>query len=43
MSYFLNGKVMMIHLIAGYLKRISSYKISYSITYSLGKNKMKLN
>ena len=42
-SCLLTGKVMIIHLIAGYIKRISFYKMNYSITYSHGKNKIQLN
>ena len=32
---------MIIYLIAGYIKRISLYKMNYSITYSHNKNKIK--
>ena len=33
---------MIIHLIGGYIKRISIYKMNYSITYSHNKNKVKV-
>ena len=33
---------MIIYLIAGYIKRISIYKMNYSITYSHNKNKIKV-
>ena len=33
---------MIIYVIAGYIKRISIYKMNYSITYSHNKNKIKV-
>ena len=41
-NYLLNEKVMTIYLIAGYIKRISLYKMNHSITYSPDKNKIKV-